>query len=199
MPSDFIADLRNQPDDIDTSQLPSDADAVPAAQPPKAETTLSPAEQKIANAEKRRTLEAMQDSYERAVTKLGQKEHDLLLARLIEIRQHAIEDVPKRFDGPLQTLDDEADKMVGRLSKYFARAKIEEENSHKVEDKVADAEFLSKKAKAKVHKMAREVGLEVDEYCRQLESKEVKAVNSAQEAVAALVAKAQVSRVLCFP
>lgn len=185
--------MRNQPEDIDDSQLPTGAEAVPAAQPPKPEATLTPAEQKAANAEKRRTLEALQESYERALTKLGQKEHDLLLARLVEIRQHAIEDIPKRFDGPLQALDDEGDKMVGRLSKYFARAKIQEENAHSIDDKVADAVFLSKKAKAKVHKMAKEVVVEADEYRRQVEEKESKAVNSAQEAVASLVAKAQVS------
>lgn len=183
---EFISDLRNTPDEIDTSQLPPSADAPAAAEP-----SLSPSELAALKAEKRTALETLQTTYEKEITKLGQTEHDLLLERLVEIRQNAVADIPKRFDVLLTNLDEEGDKMVGRLGKYFTRAATDER--YTPEEKVKDAEFLSKKAVAKVKKMSADVKVEAEEYKKSVREKEEKALKKASEALEALVGKAQVS------
>lgn len=81
--------------------------------------------------------------------------------------------------------------MVGRLGKYFARAQSEQKYSP--EEQVKDADFLAKKAVAKVTKMASDVKVEAEEYKRELEAKEEKALAKASQALEALVGKATVS------
>lgn len=81
--------------------------------------------------------------------------------------------------------------MVGRLGKYFTRAASEER--YTPEEKVKDAEFLSKKAVAKVKKMSADVKVEAEEYKKSVVEKEEKALRKASEALEALVGKAQVS------
>lgn len=79
--------------------------------------------------------------------------------------------------------------MVGRLQKYFAR--VAEDEKLSVEEKVNDADFLAKKASAKVNKMREEILGEVEAYKVTLEGKEAEAVTKASEALSDLVAKAQ--------
>lgn len=82
--------------------------------------------------------------------------------------------------------------MVGRLGKYFSKVASDEKLS--AQEKVDDAEFLATKATAKVGKMARDAFAEVADYRHSLKIREKAAVESASEALSALVTKAQVSR-----
>lgn len=81
--------------------------------------------------------------------------------------------------------------MVGRLQKTITRVQTEEKRLTP-EEKVRDIEFLSKKAVIKMRKLAGDIRTEVDEYRKTAAEKETRAVQSAQEAVKALVIKAQV-------
>lgn len=85
--------------------------------------------------------------------------------------------------------------MVGRLGKYFAKVAGDEKTL--AENKAKDAEFLSKKAVAKVVKLAEEVKHEVETYREDLVEKEAIALKAATDAVGKLVAKAQV-RLACI-
>lgn len=182
--ADFIAELR---DEIYVKA--EDAPAEPAT-PAPTEVVPTPEEQKVLTAQKRAALELLQTTYEKEIAKLGQVEHDLLVRRLSEIRTNAIDDIPKRFNVVIESLDEEGDKMVGRLGKYFQRVAGNDDLS--IETKVADADFLSKKAVAKVRKMAEDALVEVEDYRVTLGEKEVRASEKAAAALTALVDKAQV-------
>lgn len=82
--------------------------------------------------------------------------------------------------------------MVGKLGRHFA---TQGNDDLSIEAKVADADFLSKKAVAKVRKMAQDALGEVEDYRVTLVAKEVRASEKAAAALTALVEKAQVSRV----
>ncbi|GAA5983436.1 hypothetical protein JCM11641_007848 [Rhodosporidiobolus odoratus] len=191
---DFIRDLRDTkvpshagPDGLESPAIPEDAPpAYSASTPPP---PLSPQEAAAVVAEKRRALEALQATYEQEIATLGQAEQALLVDRLAEIRSHALSDIPARFDASLESLDEEGDKMVGRLGKYFDRVAADKKLS--TEEKVKDADFLGEKAKGKVRKMAEKVKSEAEAYRVELEGKEEVAVEKAQQAVSALVAQAQ--------
>lgn len=81
--------------------------------------------------------------------------------------------------------------MVGKLGRHFA---TQGNDDLSIEAKVADADFLSKKAVAKVRKMAQDALGEVEDYRVTLVAKEVRASEKAAAALTALVEKAQVSR-----
>ena len=163
-----------------------------AAAPAPTEILLTPEEQKALTAEKRAALELLQTTYEKEIAKLGQVEHELLVRRLNEIRTNALDDIPKRFNVVIERLDEEGDKMVGKLGRHFA---TQGNDDLSIEAKVADADFLSKKAVAKVRKMAQDALGEVEDYRVTLVAKEVRASEKAAAALTALVEKAQVSRV----
>ncbi|CEQ41528.1 SPOSA6832_03265 [Sporobolomyces salmonicolor] len=185
---DFIKELRDDTFVGEPESPPSPADNPPAYSadtPPPA----SPEELAAARVEKRNALETLQSAYEREIAALGQTEHRLLVDRLIEIRQHALDDIPTRFEALLERLDEEGDKMVGKLGKYFA--KVAGDEKVEVEEKVKESEFLSEKARLKVKKMSEDVKHELEAYKLDLEAKEDKAVKQAQESVSALVSKAQ--------
>ncbi|KAI5478945.1 putative transcription factor hoxa13 [Pseudohyphozyma bogoriensis] len=173
---EFIAELRDT-----TYTTPKDAvgDAPPAP----------PTETKIPTAEKRAMLESLSTMYEKEIAKLGSVEQDLLVQRLTEIRSNAVDDVPKRFGAILTALDDEGDKMVGKLSKYFTKVSGDEKLS--TEEKVEESEFIARKAVAKVHKMVEDGLEEANAYRAALSSKEWTAVQKATDALTTLVGKAQ--------
>ncbi|GJN90237.1 hypothetical protein Rhopal_003236-T1 [Rhodotorula paludigena] len=187
---DFIKDLRN--DGLEQEVDPSPA--IPAEEAPPAYSSSvpppppTPEEAAAQRAEKRAALEALQSTYESEIAALGQAEHQLLVARLADLRQHAEADIPKRFDAALEALDDEGDKMVGRLGKYFARVAGDDKTS--VEDKVRDSDDLCAKAVARVSKAAEEIEAEIDAYGVELDGREKAAVDKAQKAVSDLVSKA---------
>ncbi|GAA5870812.1 hypothetical protein JCM8547_001714 [Rhodosporidiobolus lusitaniae] len=188
---DFIKELRNSKD---ATAAPIETPALPEDIPPAYSSSVpppppSPEDAAVLRAEKRAALEALQTAFEQEITALGQAEQALLVERLAAIRSHALEDVPARFDVSLERLDEEGDKMVGRLGKYFARVAGDEKTT--AEEKVEDAEFLSKKAVEKVRKMAEAVKEEVEQYRQEVEQKEQSAVEKAQQAVTDLVNKAQ--------
>ncbi|GAA5904800.1 hypothetical protein JCM8208_001358 [Rhodotorula glutinis] len=190
---DFINELRNE-----GATAEVDADAAPAipaeqAAPPAYSSSMPPpppsAEDAAAQrASQRAALEALQSTYETEIAALGQAEHRLLVDRLADIRSAAAADIPKRFDAALEDLDDEGDKMVGRLGKYFAR--VASDDKHSVDDKVRDADDLAAKAVVRVAKAAGAIELEVDEYRRELEEREDAAVWQAKKSVSDLVSKA---------
>jgi hypothetical protein len=151
----------------------------------------SPEEQAAATAEKRAALELLQSTYEREISSLGRTEQRLLVKRLADIRRQALEDLPARFDVVLEGLDEEGDKMVGKLGRYFT--KVSGEDKASVEDKVEHSRKLSEKAQLRVEKKQRKVEEEIEKYRFDLKAKEDSAVDEAQKSVTALVAKAQVS------
>ncbi|GAA6064561.1 hypothetical protein JCM10212_006207 [Sporobolomyces blumeae] len=186
---DFIKELR---DDTYVGETASPViDDVP---PPPAYSSVSPPppsreEQAALTAEKRAALETLQSTYEREIAALGQTEQRLLVNRLADIRRHALEDIPARFDVLLETLDEEGDKMVGKLGRYFT--KVSSDDKATVESKVDEAQALSEKAKVKVQKMRKEVEKEIEQYRVGLRAKEAKAVDEAKNSITALVGKAQ--------
>ncbi|GAA5907536.1 uncharacterized protein JCM6883_001237 [Sporobolomyces salmoneus] len=149
----------------------------------------SPEEQAAITAEKRTALELLQSTYEREIASLGQTEQRLLIERLADIRQKALDDIPCRFDSVLETLDEEGDKMVGKLGKYFN--KVSGDDSASIEKKVDDSETLSSKALRRVEKMKQKVDAEIEQYRLDLVSKEEAAVEEAKKSITTLVAKAQ--------
>ncbi|GAA5913983.1 hypothetical protein JCM5296_006720 [Sporobolomyces johnsonii] len=185
---DFIKELRDDTYVGEPESPPSPAD-IPPAYSPDTPPPASPEELAAALTEKRNALETLQSAYEREIAALGQTEHRLLVDRLIEIRQHALDDIPTRFEVLLERLDEEGDKMVGKLGKYFA--KVAGDEKVEVEEKVKESEFLSEKARLKVRKMSEDVKHELEAYKLDLAAKEDKAVKQAQESVSALVSKAQ--------
>ncbi|KAK4049527.1 hypothetical protein OIV83_004024 [Microbotryomycetes sp. JL201] len=178
---EFIAELRDIPNEP--------AITATGTSSPVPESTLSPAERKALNAEKRAALQSLQTSYEKEMLKLGDTEHGLLTSRLVELRKNAVDDVPKRFNPLLVHLDEESDKMVARFEKYFERAKAE--TTHSPDKKIAEAELLGKQAIHKIRKLADNVILEVRAYRDQLDKRELRAASGASEALDALLAKAQ--------
>lgn len=189
---DFIKELR---DDTYVGETASpvaveEVDVAPPSYSTNVPPPPSPEEQAALTAEKRAALEILQSTYEREITHLGQTEQKLLIKRLSEIRQHAIEDVPSRFDPVLEALDEEGDKMVGKLGRYFT--KVSGDDKTGLEVKVEESQRLSEKAKVKVEKMKKKVEEEIAEYRRGLIAKEEKAVEEAKNSITALVGKAQV-------
>ncbi|KAL8279814.1 hypothetical protein RQP46_007664 [Phenoliferia psychrophenolica] len=178
---DFIAELR------DTTYV--DASAEPEPPAPSAEPVPTAEELKAATAEKRAALEALSTSYEKEIAKLGHTQQELFIQRLVEIRATAQDDIPMRFTATTIALDEEGDKMVGRLGKYFDRVAADDKLS--TDEKVQDAEFLATKATAKVRKMAADALSEVADYRQSLANKEQAAVELSSEAMSALVSKAQ--------
>lgn len=182
--AEFISELRDSTY-VDPTAAPVETEA-PAGPVDAAPT---PEELKAATAEKRAALEALSTAYEKEIAKLGQVQQDLLIQRLAEIRSSATDDIPMRFTLTTTGLDEEGDKMVGRLGKYFDR--VASDDKLLPEDKVKDAEFLAAKATAKVRKMAADALAEVADYRQSFETKEASAVELATEAMTALVGKAQ--------
>jgi len=150
----------------------------------------SPEEQAALTAEKRAALEILQSTYEREITNLGQTEQKLLIKRLAEIRQQAIDDIPARFEPVLEALDEEGDKMVGKLGRYFT--KVSGDEKKEIEEKVEESQRLSEKAKVKVDKMKKKVEEEIEQYRVGLVTKEETAVEEAKNSITTLVGKAQV-------
>ncbi|KAK4048843.1 hypothetical protein OIO90_005651 [Microbotryomycetes sp. JL221] len=187
---DFVAELRQLSDhDVVSIDGAASVTTTSTVSSTSTEPSLSAAERKNLNANKRASLERLQTSYEKELIKLGQTQHDLLLTRLIELRQSATQDVPKRFNTLLNSLDQESDKMIVRLDKYFERAQLE--TSHTPEQRVQESEFLGNKAVTKVKQMANNVVEEVATYRQRLDNSEHKAVERASEALDVLLAKAQ--------
>ncbi|KAM0747963.1 hypothetical protein T439DRAFT_87482 [Meredithblackwellia eburnea MCA 4105] len=177
---DFIAELRDETYATTTSAVSPSSTATDAP---------TPEELKAQTAQKRATLEALQDTYERSIAKLGQVEQDLLVQRLVDIRRSAVEDIPMRFDSVVNNLDEEGDKVIGKLGKYFDKVSDDEKLS--VEEKVEESDFLATKAIAKVQKLATDAKAEVAKYEETLEDKEKEAVTLAASALSTLVSKAQ--------
>ncbi|BGP01000.1 hypothetical protein NBRC10513v2_004993 [Rhodotorula toruloides] len=188
--ADFIKDLRD-----DKVAAVDASPAIPAEEAPPAYSASVPPpppsaeEAATLRAEKRAALETLQSTYEKEIAALGQTEHRLLVERLVDIRQRAIEDIPARFEPALEKLDEEGDAMVGKLGKYFARVSADEKTP--VEEKVRDSEDLCAKAERRVRKTAEGIKKEVEEYRADLETRERAAVEKAQQAVGELVSKAQ--------
>lgn len=188
-PTDFIKELRDDAVPADASPAIPDEEAPPAYSASVAPPPPSAEEAAALRAEKRAALEALQSAYEREIAALGQTEHGLLVERLVDIRQRAVEDIPARFEPALERLDEEGDAMVGKLGKYFARVGAEEKTP--VEDKVRDSEELCAKAERRVRRTAEGIKREVEAYRDDLEARERAAVEKAQQAVGELVSKAQ--------
>ncbi|GAA5960833.1 hypothetical protein JCM3765_000832 [Sporobolomyces pararoseus] len=149
----------------------------------------SPEEQVKITAEKRTALELLQSTYEREIATLGQTEQRLLIERIAEIRRQALEDIPARFDIILEALDEEGDKMVGKLGRYFNKVSGNEKMS--VEEKVKESDKLSQKAQIRVEKMKSKVEEEIEQYRLNLKLKEEGAVEEAKKSISSLVEKAQ--------
>ncbi|GAA5824951.1 hypothetical protein JCM11251_006036 [Rhodosporidiobolus azoricus] len=204
---DFLQDLRDAkssvaaaattattPDPLDdTAALPVDLPVTASPPPPYSSSVPPPppsAEESAAHlAEKRTALEALQTAYEQEIAALGQAEQKLLVERLSDIRRLGEDDVRKRFEISLEGLDEEGDRLVGKLGRFFEKVEGDEKKS--VEEKVEEAEVLCKKGEEKMRSKAEKVKIEIEEYRRELEEREQQAVKKAGEAVAALVAKAQ--------
>ncbi|GAA5933436.1 uncharacterized protein JCM15063_001313 [Sporobolomyces koalae] len=146
-------------------------------------------EQAALTAEKRAALETLQSTYEREIAALGRTEQTLLIQRLAELRQQALDDIPARFDPVLESLDEEGDKMVGKLGRYFSKASADEKTS--VEAKVAASDRLNEQARVKVDAMKVKIEEEMRQYRAGLVTREEKAVDEAKKSVSTLVAKAQ--------
>ncbi|GAA5834583.1 hypothetical protein JCM3766R1_003604 [Sporobolomyces carnicolor] len=190
---DFVKELRDDTYVGDTTS-PVGVDSEETAPPPSYSTTnppppLSPEEQAALTAEKRSALEQLQSTYEREIATLGQTEHRLLVDRLADIRRRATEDIPSRFDKVLEELDEEGDKMVGKLGRYFN--KVSGDDKTTLEKKVRDSDKLSEKARLRVEKMKSKVEAELEQYRLDMKLKEEAAVEEATKSVTALVAKAQ--------
>ncbi|BGP25809.1 transcription factor hoxa13 [Rhodotorula toruloides] len=187
--NDFIKDLRDDKIAADASPAIFAEEAPPAYSASVPPPPPSASEAAALRAEKRAALETLQSTYEKEIAALGQTEHRLLVERLVDIRQRAIEDIPARFEPALEKLDEEGDAMVGKLGKYFARVGADEETP--VEEKINDSEDLCAKAERRVRKTAEAIKKEVEEYRVDLEMRERAAVEKAQQAVGELVSKAQ--------
>lgn len=194
--TDFLQELRDHKsttsdaeDVVDSPALSEDVPPAYSAPPPPAAAAVDATELAAQIAEKRAALENLQSAYEREIAHHGQTEQALLVERLLQIRQHALSDIPARFNASLEKLDEEGDKMIGRMGKFFAR--VAADSKLTVEEKVEDAEFLSTKAKEKVEKMAEKIRKEVEEYRTVQVEKEDRAVEEAKKAVTDLVNKAQ--------
>lgn len=190
MPAEFIADLL--------------AEASVAGQ--EAEITLPvepydpvPTEEELAEQTliKRTALEERQTFYEKAIAKLGFSQHDILINRLLNIRQDVLaNELNKsggRFESLVESIDEEGDKMLGRLSKYFQRASNDPAKT--TEDKDQESSFLSGKAVEKVRgKLLKEALEKVDEFKMEIQEREMVAVQESIDEIRLLVGKAQVGR-----
>ena len=186
--ADFVAELREEHASTAEPVAPATQTFIPPPPHPSGEEP-SLAEVAAERAAKRTTLETLSTTYEKEIVRLGHVEHDLLHKRLIQIREEALDDVPKRFGAAVSGLDDEGDKFAGRLSRYFA--KVLEDDKTPIESKVADSDFLAKKALIKVKHLADQILAEAADYRKTLDDKEQHAVVQASSALIALVGKAQ--------
>ncbi|GAA5985721.1 hypothetical protein JCM5350_007469 [Sporobolomyces pararoseus] len=189
---DFVKELRDDTYVGETASpvVVNTRETVP---PPVYSTSIppppSPEEQAKITAEKRAALELLQSTYEREIATLGQTEQRLLIERIAEIRRQALKDIPARFDAVLEALDEEGDKMVGKLGRYFNKVSGDEKAD--VEEKVKEADKLSQKAQLRVEKTKRKAEEEIEQYKLNLKLKEEDAVEEAKKSVSTLVEKAQ--------
>lgn len=150
---------------------------------------------------KRIALEERQTFYEKGIAKLGFTQHDILVNRLLNIRQDVLaNELNKsggRFESLVESIDEEGDKMLGRLSKYFQRAANDPAKT--TEDKDQESSFLSGKAVEKVRgKLLKESLEKVDAFKEELREREIVAVQESIDRVRSLVGKAQVGPRILF-
>jgi hypothetical protein len=150
---------------------------------------LTPEERKAQTAAKRKAIEALHDTYEAEIAKLGATEEALLVDRLISLRENAIADIPARFELKVTGLYAEADKLVNQLKRYLQ--KLEAEADQSTEERLADADLIKSKAAERIKSKAKIIADEMDEYGRAQWTKEQEAIDRAYQVVQALVAKAQ--------
>ena len=135
---------------------------------------------------------------EKEIAKLGFAQHEILINRLLNIRQSVLADELNksggRFESLVESIDEEGDKMLGRLSKYFQRAGNDPNKT--AEDKDQESSFLSAKAVEKVRgKLLKEALEKVDAFTEEIQERETAAVQESADQVRSLVSKAQVSLV----
>lgn len=98
-----------------------------------------------------------------------------------------------RFRSVLEKIDEEGDKMIGRLSKYFQRLASPQSQSKINEDKLIESTFLAKKAVEKVRgKMLKDALDDVTRYIVTVDLAEKDLVNEMSGKIEDLVAVAQV-------
>lgn len=182
----FIAELREE--EGLTGETEGTLDLPPAA----VDEGPSPEEQLAQTAAKRLELETLRDTYEKEIARLGHEQHDLLLNELIEIKGTALKESEERFKKVLERVDEEGDKMLGRLTKYFERLASPASAGKSDEDKIIESNYLALKAVGKVRgKMLAESLAEVEQFRQELEQQEIMAVERASTTVKTLVSTAQ--------
>jgi phage host-nuclease inhibitor protein Gam len=154
----------------------------------------TPEEREAAILAKRKAIEALHDTYEAEIAKLGQTEKDLLAERLASLRDETIADIPSRFEAKIASLSAEADKLVNQLERYFQ--KLKNDGAGATEAGLADADRIKARAAERIKTKVQALLDEIDEYGREHWQKEQSAFDRAFEALEALVTKAQVRSLL---
>lgn len=123
--------------------------------------------------------------------RLAKSQFDSLVTQLVTIRTQALSEIPTKFSAVVELIDDESDRIVGALGKYFAKAAKNDKLSLK--EKVEDSHFLAKKGLAKIKGMYQDALREIDQYRIGLGELEQTAVNKARRVMESYVSQASVS------
>lgn len=184
--ADLLADASAAGQEAEVTLPVQPYDPVPTEEELAAQTLL-----------KRQALEERQAFYEKSIARHGFSQHDILVNRLLNIRQDVLaNELSKtggRFESLVESIDEEGDKMLGRLSKYFQRASNDPNKT--AEDKDQESSFLSGKAVERVRGTLLKDALEkVDAFVEEVQARELVAVQESIDQIRALVSQAQVSR-----
>lgn len=133
------------------------------------------------SAQHRAALEALQAQYEKELAAYGQRESDMLYDRLRSIRSSAVQDIKRRFDSPLTSLEEEGDKQIGKLGKYFDRASNDKKKS--IDDKLNGADALVEAAVKDVKAVSTNIAVEVENYRVSVRESQDKAIETAVAAI----------------
>lgn len=170
----FIAELREI-----KSESASTAEPIFTALP------VDPAEDAAAQltitAAKRLALEALQRTYEKEIAALGQAQFRSLSEEIIALRSSSVIDIPIRFDSVLEQVEEEGDRLIGKLSKYFTK-KISPKsmrNRLTIEERIKDIQVLKVNAMKKMKKERADASDAVNEYKKAMEVREEASVQVA--------------------
>jgi hypothetical protein len=173
----FIAELR------EIKSTP--AESASTAEPTFTALPIDPAEDAAAQlaitAAKRLTLEALQRTYEKEIAALGQAQFRSLSEDIIALRSSSVKDIPIRFNSVLEQVEEEGDRLIGKLSKYFSK-KISPKSSRNrmtIEERIKDIQVLKVNAMKKMEKVRAEALDAVKEYKKGMEVREEASVEIA--------------------
>ena len=144
--------------------------------------------------EKRLSVQASEKSYASEIEKLGQREKMLLVERLTSLRNSAVKDIDYRFESRLRDFNNDGQKAIKKLEKYFEKAvqkKAEAGESFDAEDSVQAATTVVNKALNKLERRSEAIQEEIDAYGYEHTSKEENAAERSKTALQSLVVKAQ--------